>query len=112
MGSFMAAYQGALINMCPSCHQAGGVFGSPDLSSPDKAFDSLVGKDASTMMPGQCTGKGKLVTPGNCETSLLYNKISQATPMCGRRMPLSNETVPQAGIDALCAWIKAGAKKD
>jgi hypothetical protein len=116
MGSFRAAYQMALTTMCTSCHMTGGIFSSPDLSSMDKAYDSLVDKDASTMAPGACTGKGKLVTPGNCETSIIYQKITQDMPMCGRHMPLSSDSapqrVPQEGVDALCAWIKAGAKKD
>ena len=116
-GSFLAAYTLALRDMCMSCHAVGGIFSSPDLSSPDRAYESLVDKDASMMSPpGECGGKGKLVTPGNCETSLIYNKITQMTPMCGRRMPLSSDAdpqlVPQAGIDALCEWIMAGAKKD
>lgn len=115
-GSFLAAYTLALRDMCMSCHAQGGIFGSPDLSSPDKAYESLVDKDASTMAPGQCGGKGKLVTPGNCETSIVYSKITQMTPICGRRMPLSSDAapqiIPQAGVDALCDWIKAGAKKD
>jgi hypothetical protein len=115
-GSFLAAYTLALRDMCMSCHNTGGLFSSPDFATPDKAYASLVDKDASTMAPGQCGGKGKLVTPGNCETSLVYNKITQMTPMCGRRMPLSSDTmpqlIPQAGLDALCDWIKAGAKKD
>lgn len=115
-GSFLAVYTLALRDMCMSCHAVGGIFGSPDLSSPDRAYESLVDKDASTMAPGACGGMGKLVTPGNCETSLIYNKITQMTPICGRRMPLSSDAmpqlVPQEGIDALCEWIMAGAKKD
>lgn len=115
-GSFLAAYTLALRDKCMSCHAQGGIFGSPDLSSPDRAYESLVDKDASTMAPGQCAGQGKLVTPGNCETSIVYSKITQMTPICGRRMPLSSDAspqlIPQEGIDALCDWIKAGAKKD
>jgi hypothetical protein len=110
--SFQSVYNNVLLMMCPSCHMAGGVFGSPDLSTPELAYSSLVNKDAMAAMPGVCGGKGKLVTPGNCDTSLLYNKISQATPTCGRRMPLASSTVPQSGIDELCAWIKAGAKQN
>ena len=54
----------------------------------------------------------KLIVPGDCEKSLLYNKLSQATPVCGRRMPLSSMTTPQSSLDLLCAWIKAGAKNN
>jgi hypothetical protein len=115
-GSFEYVYNIALRDLCTTCHTSMGLFSSPDLSNPAKAYDSLVNKDASTMMPGQCTGKGKLITPGNCETSIIYSKISQTMPLCGRHMPLSSDTmptfVPKEGIDALCAWIKAGAKKD
>ena len=60
--------------------------------------------------------RAKLVTPGNCETSLLYNKIAQDMPKCGRHMPLGSDTMPTrlppAAVEAVCAWIKAGAKKD
>lgn len=116
MGSFKAAYELALRDMCMGCHTPGALIGSPNLSAIDKAYDSLVDKDATTMVPGQCMGMGKLVTPGNCETSLLYNKIAEDMPKCGRHMPLGSDTMPTrlppAAVEAVCAWIKAGAKKD
>lgn len=116
MGSFKAAYELALRDMCMGCHTPGALIGSPNLSAIDKAYDSLVDKDATTMAPGQCMGMGKLVTPGNCETSLLYNKIAQDMPKCGRHMPLGSDTMPTRlppeALEAVCAWIKAGAKKD
>lgn len=115
-GSFLFVYNIALRDLCTTCHSAMGLFSSPDLSSPTKAYDSLVGKDATTVMGNQCGGKGKLITPGNCETSILYSKLSQTTPLCGRHMPLSSDAmptfVPKEGLEALCTWIKAGAKKD
>jgi hypothetical protein len=112
--TFTNVFATVLMSMqCPQCHKEGGVFGSPDFSSKDKAYASLVNHDASTMNPpGECSGMGKLVVPGDCDNSVLYNKISQATPKCGRRMPLSSTTVTQAGIDLVCSWIKAGAKQD
>lgn len=116
MGSFKAAYEMALRDMCMGCHTPDALIGSPNLATLDKAYDSLVDKDATTMAPGQCMGMGKLVTPGNCETSLLYNKIAEDTPKCGRHMPLGSDTMPTrlppAALEAVCAWIKAGAKKD
>jgi hypothetical protein len=116
MDGFKVAYEMALRDMCMGCHMTGGIIGSPDFSTLDKAYDSLVDKDATLMAPGQCSGMGRLVTPGNCETSLLYNKIAEITPKCGRHMPLSSDTMPTrlsaAALDAVCAWIKAGAKKD
>lgn len=112
--TFTNVYSTVFMSMqCPQCHKEGGVFGSPDFSSKDKAYTSLVGMDASTMNPpGACSGMGKLVVAGDCDMSLLYNKISQDMPKCGRRMPLSSTTVTKAGIDLVCAWIKAGAKND
>lgn len=115
-GTFKYVYNLALRDLCTTCHTTTGLFSFVDLSDASKAYDSLVNKDATAMMPGQCSGKGKLITPGNCETSIIYSKISQAMPLCGRHMPLSNDSmptfVPKEGIDALCTWIKAGAKKD
>jgi len=110
--SFTNVYSAVLFEGCPNCHVTGGVTGSPDLSTKEMAYTTLVNKDATTAPTGVCGGKGKLVIPGDCEKSLLYNKLSQATPVCGRRMPLSNTTIPQSGLDLLCAWIKAGAKND
>lgn len=110
--TFKNVYLNVLVTACPSCHMMGGVIGSPDLTSMETAYTSMIDKDATAMQPGQCMGKGKLIVPGDCEKSLLYNKLSQATPVCGRRMPLSSMTTPQSSLDLLCAWIKAGAKNN
>jgi hypothetical protein len=110
--SFQSIFTNTILGMCGTCHKPGLVIGSPDFSTAALAYASLVNKDATMEQPGQCGGKGKLITPGNCDTSLLFNKISQATPTCGRRMPPGTMTVPQAAIDEVCAWIKAGAKNN
>jgi hypothetical protein len=107
---FKAIYDGMIPLMCPSCHVSGGVFGDLDLSTPELAYMQMYNKDATMGQISQCGGKGKLIDPGNCEGSVLYDKIANAMPKCGRRMPLATSTVPQATIDKLCAWIKAGAK--
>jgi len=119
VGSWRAAYLAifdASVSMCAQCHVTGGVLGPPDFSTPDKAYDSIVDKETSTLAQAQCKGMGKYVVPGNCEESLLYNKLSQDTPKCGRRMPPSSDAMPMRvapdKLEALCAWIKAGAKKD
>jgi hypothetical protein len=110
--TFSSVYTNALSVMCPSCHFSGGVFPSLDLSSQSAAFSALVNKDASTAMNNACAGKGKLVTPGNCDTSILYSKITAAKPLCGNRMPLGATPLPQNVTDAVCAWIKAGATQN
>jgi hypothetical protein len=102
--SFTAVYDGVLKSCGQSCHAPMGL--DPlDLSSQSIAYSSLVGKDGA----GMCAGKGKLVDPGNCKTSLLYLKL-QPNPVCGLQMPLGMAPVNQAGIDALCKWITDGAK--
>ena len=58
---------------------------------------------------GLCSGKGQLITPGNCETSLLYQKLT-ATPPCGTQMPLGQPPLSPAALMSLCQWIMAGAK--
>jgi hypothetical protein len=107
--NYQAVYDNAFKMNCPGCHVAGGLFPSLDLSTPALAFTSLVSKPASTDMGNSCAGMGTLVTPGNCDTSLLYQKISQPMPVCGRRMPLGLAPLGQNAIDEVCAWIKAGA---
>ena len=67
---------------CTSCHGATKLVPNLDFSTKDTAFATLVNVDAST--GGACGGKGKLVTPNNCETSILYSKLTQTTPVCGR----------------------------
>jgi hypothetical protein len=104
-----------LQTQCGSCHSMGVVIGSPDFSQADKAYDTLVDKDATMMQPGQCGGMGKLVVAGDCENSLFYNKVAEDMPKCGRHMPPGPDNMPtrlpEEDLKALCDWIMAGAKK-
>jgi hypothetical protein len=105
MATFASVYDGVLKSCGQSCHAPGGL--DPlDLSKQSIAYSSLVGKDGA----GLCAGKGKLVDPGSCKTSLLYQKL-QPNPPCGSQMPLGMSPISQSALDALCMWIDAGAKQ-
>jgi mono/diheme cytochrome c family protein len=103
---FADIYTGILMASCASCHQPGGPFQALDLSSQTAAYTNLVGKDASTA--GLCGGKGKYVVPGDCENSILYQKL-QPSPKCGTQMPMGGNPLSAAAIKSVCDWIKAGA---
>lgn len=103
----------ATFSQCTACHAPNGAFAALglDLSSKDTAFATLVDKSAfSGGSPGMCGGQSaKLVEPGNCEGSLLYQKL-QADPPCGQQMPLGTPLSASA-VQLLCDWIDAGAMK-
>jgi hypothetical protein len=112
--TFTGVYTGVLMpSGCPGCHVPGGPGGFLDLSTPSIAYTSLVGKDAATSGTGiMCAGKGKRVVANDCTNSILYSKISMATPICGTSMPPGAGPLPQTQLDAVCNWIKAGATND
>jgi hypothetical protein len=97
---------------CVGCHVAGGLFPSIDLTSQASAYSSLFSKDSSTAANAKCGGR-KLVTPGNCDTSLLYEKLAATTPaVCGDRMPQGGAPIAETDRQTLCDWIKAGAMQN
>jgi hypothetical protein len=104
--TFTSVFTGVLSGSCGGCHNTAAAMAGLDLSTPAIAYAALVNKDASAS--SACAGKGKLIVPGNCESSILYSKLS-ATPVCGSPMPLGGEPIGAAARDALCSWIKAGA---
>jgi hypothetical protein len=72
---------------------------------------SLVGKSAFAGTDAKCSGR-KLVTAGNCTTSLLYQKLTLvkgAPELCGDPMPLGGAKIPDTAQKAVCDWITAGA---
>jgi hypothetical protein len=105
--TFESVYNNVLKSCGQSCHAPPPTGLDPlDLSSQSVAYNALVNKDGA----GACAGKGKLVVPGSCKTSLLWIKL-QPNPVCGAQMPLGMAPVSQAALDAVCAWIDAGAKQ-
>jgi len=108
--TFTSVYTGVLTAACATCHD-GKMFSSQtplDFTTQAKAFATLVGPDVSGT--GSCVGKGKLVTPNNCDTSVLYQKLLPAPVSCGAPMPLGTMG-NQTQRDLVCNWIKAGAKQ-
>jgi hypothetical protein len=111
-GTFESIYD-KLLTTCTACHRATSPYKNQalDFSSKDAAFTSLVNKSAFAGADANCKGR-KLVTPGNCDTSLLYQKLSLtagSTELCGAPMPLSAPMTSDATQKAVCDWIMAGA---
>jgi hypothetical protein len=101
----------SVFQTCTGCHNPTVVKLGLDFTSAQTAFATLV--DQAPFAGG---GEGKcgsvtqkLVTPGKCQESLVYLKLT-ATPPCGDRMP-PGQTVSDASMKLLCDWIDAGAKQ-
>jgi hypothetical protein len=110
--TFQSIYDN-LLTTCTACHGATSPYKNQALnfSTKDAAFASLVGKNAFDMTDAKCKGR-KLVTPGDCEMSLLYQKLSLtkgSADLCGDPMPLTGSMVSAATQKAVCDWIMAGA---
>ena len=112
--TFTNVYQGVLCaNGCDKvCHTSDTGAAKLNLLGKDAAYKSLVGVPA---MDTLCAGMGSRVVAGNPDMSLLVNKLA-GTQSCGDRMPpgglqVNGQTVdlPAAQLDALRAWIMAGA---
>lgn len=98
-----------VLSTCRACHDGKTIDVGLDFSTATAAFSSLVSKSPyAGGAPGQCgAATQKLVEPGNCEQSLLYLKL-RPNPPCGDRMPIG-VPLPDADVQLLCDWIKAGA---
>jgi hypothetical protein len=103
-------YTTIISGKCASCHVTGktGVSkGKLDLSTQATAYMNLVGVMAAGTSCG--TSKQTRVVAGDSTTSLLYNKVSMAKPVCGERMPDDNPALVAASISTIKAWIDQGA---
>ncbi len=89
---------------CVSCHNAGAFLGELDLQT--DPYNALVGVVSTT---DTCGGRTQVI-PGDKENSLLYQKVA-GTHDCGELMPLGG-ALDQASIDAIGAWIDAGATQE
>jgi hypothetical protein len=111
-GSGFAAVYPIIQRVCTGCH---GGSGSLNMSSEALAYANLVGAaGAGTAAMGTACGSSGLlrVTPGDALASLLYLKIRGGTaPPCGNAMPRGLPTLPAADIEAIRAWIAAGATR-
>jgi hypothetical protein len=99
---FGAIYDAILAPRCAvsGCHDAGGRAGGLTLKSACEAYDVLLGS-------GSC---GQVyVVPGDSEASFIVDKLSSEVPSCGGPMPPTG-ALPQELVDAIKAWIDAGAE--
>lgn len=91
----------------PFCHGADA--GQLSLTTKEEAYRALVGVPAAG---APCAGSEMLlVDPGNPAGSLLWEKVSIRTPLCGDPMPIAG-MLPEADIERLRAWIERGAPND
>ncbi len=104
---------GTLFTSCPGCHSSGlaAFSGNLDMSSQSTAYNMLVGQTAEGTACGPDAGHGAFtrVVAGNANLSLLYSKLSSATPVCGSQMPLGVTPFTTAQVAEVAAWINAGA---
>jgi hypothetical protein len=70
------------------------------------AYGRLVGVES-----GQCQGR-LLVEPGDPAGSYLMDKLLGVDLCAGTRMPKADSSLPKAQLDAIGAWICAGARND
>lgn len=88
---------------CNGCHVGAGAPAGLRLDAAS-SYAQLVNV-ASTQVPALLR-----VNPGDPDNSYLVQKISQATPQVGGRMPLGRAALPQSSIDLVRAWIAGGAQ--
>jgi hypothetical protein len=95
-----------LTPICSGCHNGAGqtLPGIVDFTSADRSYQSLVGV-FSINEPSRLR-----VETGNPHDSLLVHKL-EGTQQVGSRMPFRGNQLDQQTIDAVRAWIAAGAAR-
>lgn len=105
-GSWRAIYSEIVRPRC-SCHLTGGGEGGLEMRDAAGAHAALVGVMALTT---PCNDRTRVVE-GDGAGSLLYQKVSGEN-LCGPRMPLGRDPLPQEEIDRIRMWIDDGARND
>jgi hypothetical protein len=108
--TFTEAYTAILQPTCSPCHHPGGEGSFQDFSSQSTAYAALVGVKASGPSCGS-SGDTRVV-PGSASQSLLFQKVSEASPPCGSQMPLGGPPLSSSQITLIENWINAGALND
>jgi hypothetical protein len=108
--TFTEVYAAVLQPTCSPCHRPGGEGSFQDFSSQSSAYSALVGVKASGPSCGS-TGDTRVV-PGHASESLIFEKVSEASPPCGSQMPLGGPPVSNAQVTSIETWINAGALDD
>jgi hypothetical protein len=87
------------------CHATPGQSGLSLDGSPDAVYAALVGVPSHGSLMQR-------VAPGAPASSFLYAKLSEETPPSGTRMPQAAAPLDACEIDAVRAWIAAGAPRE
>lgn len=104
--SFANHVQPILTAKCASCHRTGAFANSAGIAmllSAGDAYGSLVNR------PSSQNAALTLVVPGDSANSLLFLKVSQASPPVGSRMPLLAAPLSDAEQALIRDWIDDGA---
>lgn len=86
-----------------SCHAGSAAAGAGGLSLESPSFAKLVG-----VKSGVVSTKTRVV-PFEPDQSYLMEKLIQAKPAAGGRMPLVSDPLPEEELEMIRAWIAAGA---
>jgi len=92
------------VDACALCHEFGqnGLIMNFDK---DETYNNLVNVQSTCLDP--------YIVPNDAAGSFLYQKISQATPLCGERMPQSGPPYWEAPqIQMVADWINDGAQNN
>lgn len=86
-----------------SCHSGSGSTISAGLNLESPSFGKLV-----NVKSGAVAGKMRVV-PFDPDQSYLMEKLTQAKPTAGGRMPLASDPLPDEEIEMIREWIAGGA---
>jgi hypothetical protein len=107
--TFTEVYSDIVGPICSKCHNPNGEK-FLDMSTQANAYANLVGVKAD----GPACGTSGLtrVVAGNASASLMFEKVSEAKPPCGARMPFNETPLTSAQQSEIENWINAGAMND
>jgi hypothetical protein len=95
---------------CAACHSNAATGGGLVFNPANAAVShmALVGVASPGAAGSKCGGKIYVVA-GQPDASLLYDKLSNATPSCGTRMPMGLPMLTSSELSTVRSWITGGA---